>query len=219
MEETWKEIEGFNNYQISTIGRVRRTTWSRNSPAGKILTPQINNCGYLVVSLVKDKKHYIKTIHRLVAQAFIDNPNNLSDVDHIDNDKLNNNVDNLQWLSHKDNMLKMRKEYKGEPYQKLKRTRYLKKINNPKTKKIRCYIFNNKIFLNFDDVTNYMDKSQKQVRYYFEKRNIIFKRDYVLLLLNGKIQKIEDKYGNPTDININDISFYNKKEKYINEEL
>ena len=215
MKEIWKEIEGFNNYQVSTLGRVKRTTWSRNSPAGKILKPSKNNCGYLFVNLQKNKKAYRKSIHRLIAEAFIDNPNNLTDVDHIDNNKLNNTVENLQWLSHKDNMNKMLKEYKDEIYQKAKHTRYLKKLNNQKPKKIRCYIFDNKIFINFDSVSKYMNLSKKQIRYYFEKKNIIFKKDYVLLLLNGKIQNIEDKYGNSINIDVNNVKFYNNKDKYI----
>lgn len=60
-----------------------------------------------------------------------------------------------------------------------------------------------------------MNLSKKQIHYYFEKKNIIFKKDYVLLLLNGKIQNIEDKYGNSINIDVNNVKFYNNKDKYI----
>ena len=213
MEEIWKEIEGFENYQVSTLGRVRRHNPGRHTYSNKILTQRISNCGYFMVSLFANNKQYLKSVHRLVANAFIDNPNNLSDVDHIDNNKLNNNVENLQWLSHKDNMYKMRKDDNGNSTQKLKRTCYLKKLNNQKPTKKRCYIFNNIIFIEYKDMMNYLDKDKVNTRHFLFQNRI--KKDYVLLLLNGKIQNIEDKYGNSINIDINNVKFYNNKDKYI----
>ena len=72
----------------------------------KFLKPGVNKNGYMYVYLSKDnklKKHYI---HRIVAMAYIPNPENLTEVDHKDNNKTNNCVNNLQWLSHKDNSRK-----------------------------------------------------------------------------------------------------------------
>lgn len=112
-EEIWKAIEGFEDYAISTFGNVKRITPKQHTHINKIIKPYINNCGYYVVVLSQDKKKFIKLIHRLVAKAFIENPNNLTDVDHIDNNKLNNNVINLQWLSHRDNMIKMHNSENG----------------------------------------------------------------------------------------------------------
>lgn len=213
MEEIWKEIEGFNNYQVSTLGRVRRHNPGKHTYINKILPQGISNCGYFMVTLFANNKRYLKTVHRLVANAFIDNPNNLSDVDHIDNNKLNNNVENLQWLSHKDNIIKRYKYDNGKSTQKIKRTCYLKRQNNPKPTKKRCYIFNNIIFIKYEDIMNYLDKSKASTGYFLSKNCI--KRDYVLLLLNGKIQNIEDKYGNSVNIDINNVKFYNNKDKYI----
>ena len=96
--EQWRSIEGFDNYLVSNKGRVM------NSKTGRILKPADNRQGYEQVILCKDGKGTNKRVNRLVAQAFIDNPNNLETVNHIDEDKHNNNVDNLEWMSRGDNV-------------------------------------------------------------------------------------------------------------------
>lgn len=98
--EVWKKIEGFSGYYISNIGRVRSIKRGKE----KILKAKINKYGYYEVALqTDDYKQKMKRVHRLVAEAFIPNPSNLSEVNHKDENKLNNNVDNLEWLSHGDN--------------------------------------------------------------------------------------------------------------------
>lgn len=111
----WKDIEGFEGfYQVSNDGKVRsldRYVKGRNGKKrrikGKILKPIYNKhkCGYVqvVASLCKDSKPYYLLVNRLVAKAFIPNPNNLTDVNHKDENPLNNHVRNLEWMSHKDN--------------------------------------------------------------------------------------------------------------------
>lgn len=84
-------------YFISDEGLV----WSTYS--NKFLTNRLSNSGYYYVDLHKNGKSYRKYIHRLVAETFIPNPNNLPQVNHKDENKLNNNVNNLEWLSIKDN--------------------------------------------------------------------------------------------------------------------
>lgn len=69
----------------------------------KILKPRLQNSGYLTVNLSKDGKALNKTVHRLVARAFIPNPEGLPEIDHIDGDKTNNMIENLQWISHVEN--------------------------------------------------------------------------------------------------------------------
>jgi len=96
MEEVYKQIED-TMYSVSNFGNVR------NDKSGRILKQVISNSGYKCVCLYLPKLKYC-TVHRLVAKAFIPNPDNLSDVNHIDEDKSNNHVSNLEWLSHKDNL-------------------------------------------------------------------------------------------------------------------
>lgn len=104
MEEVWKDIAGYEGrYQVSTLGRVR------NSRTGRILKP--SKCGeskkYLHIILYQGDHASRKSfgIHRLVADAFIPNPDNLSEVNHIDGNGTNNCVTNLEWISHMDNMV------------------------------------------------------------------------------------------------------------------
>lgn len=75
--------------------------WSYKSK--KFLKPIVDAWGYVRVNLSSGGKVKAHKIHRLVAQAYIPNPDNLSDINHLDEDKSNNSVDNLEWCSHKDN--------------------------------------------------------------------------------------------------------------------
>ena len=93
--EEWRDIEGFNGYQVSNEGRIRSLKWGKE----RIRKVTINKYGYLEVSLCKDEKPTTKRIHRLVAEAFIPNPQNLPEVNHKDEDKTNNNVENLEWCT------------------------------------------------------------------------------------------------------------------------
>ena len=91
-----KEIEGFENYIICTDGTV-------HNKKGHNISRWKDNVGYLQVKLSKKGKWYYKRVHRLVAEAFIPNPNNLKQVNHIDGDKTNNEVSNLEWIDNKNN--------------------------------------------------------------------------------------------------------------------
>lgn len=98
-EEIWKDIAGYEGkYQVSNLGNVKSLNYNRTGKE-QILTPIKNPKGYLIVGLSKNcisKQHYI---HRLIAQAFIENPENLPQVNHIDENKFNNRVDNLEWCT------------------------------------------------------------------------------------------------------------------------
>lgn len=97
--EQWKPIDGFPNYQVSNRGRVM------NLETGKVLKNRSNNHGYPYVALPKgDGKPKNMLVHRLVATAFIPNPDNLAQVNHLDEDKTNNNVENLEWCTASQNM-------------------------------------------------------------------------------------------------------------------
>ena len=113
--EIWKDIECRKGYyQISNYGRVKRlSTISIRSDnkkykrPEKILKPYLNHKGYLMVDLGYDinKKRICKFVHRLVAEAFIDNPENKEQVNHIDGNKTNNHVSNLEWCTNYENQI------------------------------------------------------------------------------------------------------------------
>ena len=93
-------------YQVSNLGRVRslgRCTESTRRPAyqipERVLQPWKHNAGYLSVTLCRDTKKTKHLVHRLVASAFLPNPAQLPTVNHIDGDKTNNHVDNLEWCN------------------------------------------------------------------------------------------------------------------------
>ena len=107
-EEIWKDIIGYEGlYQVSSYGRVRSLDRydSRNCFRKKrILKLCANRLGYLKVGLWSNGKVKHHLVHRLVAEAFIPNPNNLPIINHIDENPSNNNVDNLEWCTAKYNM-------------------------------------------------------------------------------------------------------------------
>ena len=98
--EVFRSIDGYDNYAVSSFGRVK------NVKTGRILKAGTDNCGYLLVVL-SDKEHRRKTrnIHRLVTNAFIDNPNDKLCVDHKDNNRTNNRLTNLRWATTKENAM------------------------------------------------------------------------------------------------------------------
>lgn len=109
--EIFKAIEGFEGlYEISNMGRVKSCKRIIKSSKGYrktkecIISQKDDTNGYLIVNLWKDNKQYHFKVHRLVAKAFIQNPNSFRDVNHLDENKHNNKVSNLEWVSHKDNL-------------------------------------------------------------------------------------------------------------------
>jgi len=99
MTEIWKPIEGYETYFVSTFGNVRNNLTNRILKSAK--SGRINNLHLQVCLYNKIRKHLF--IHRLVALAFIPNPENKKQVDHIDNDISNNYLTNLRWATNQEN--------------------------------------------------------------------------------------------------------------------
>ena len=104
MKEIWKDIDGYEGlYQVSNLGNVRSLNWGRRGIIRNLYLKK-HNKGYLHVELANDGAKKAFTVHRLVAMAFIPNPNNYGFVNHIDEDKTNNNAENLEWCAQSQNM-------------------------------------------------------------------------------------------------------------------
>lgn len=99
MKEVWKDVLGFEGrFQISNKGVLK------NIQTNKILKQHVSKKGYATIATKVNGKNYCFRVHRLVAIAFIDNVENKSEVNHKDSDKLNNSIDNLEWVTPKENI-------------------------------------------------------------------------------------------------------------------
>ena len=113
MQEIWKDIPNYKNYQASSFGRIRskeRKVKNNGTYGGlctfhsKILNQFIDNMGYYFVILSIDGKSKRIRVHRLIAFTFLNDTNNYNEINHIDGNKLNNSIENLEFCSHKHNM-------------------------------------------------------------------------------------------------------------------
>jgi hypothetical protein len=126
MEEIWKDIQGYEGYyQVSNLGRVKsldriiyqnknNVIYSRTIK-GRLLKFNNDKQGYQLVHLDKEGKRLCKKVHRLVAEAFIKNKNNKVYVNHIDGNKKNNNITNLEWVTATENNLHAYKTKLSKP--------------------------------------------------------------------------------------------------------
>lgn len=109
MEELWKKIEEATNYEVSNLGNIR------NTKSGQILNPGISGNGYKQVSLrmIASNKFEKRYVHRLVAAYWIPNPDNKREVNHINLDRTDNRVENLEWITSSENQ---KHKYKNGNY-------------------------------------------------------------------------------------------------------
>lgn len=137
--ETWKPIEGFPKYQVSTQGRIK------NIESGRIFTGTRDAFGYVHVRLINPQGAYtLRKIHRLVAEAFLPNPEGKPIIDHIDENKTNNSLDNLRWVTYSENTVAYnKKRAEANPENK----------QNQKSRKIAQYTLDGKLVATFNKMS------------------------------------------------------------------
>ena len=144
MNEIWKDIKNYKGlYQISNLGRVKSLRDKNKKYREKILKQYKDNCGYYYITLSANSNIKKHKVHRLVAQAFIPNPENKKEVNHIDGNKENNAITNLEWCTGKENKQHAWKiglcrpiHHTEETKRKLSEMR--KGGKNPLSKRVRC---------------------------------------------------------------------------------
>lgn len=100
----FKQIEGWPNYMVCSLGFVIQIENTERRRTGGIPMHPTGKSGYLQVQLIDENRREFKYVHRLVADAFLPNPNNLPVINHLDFDVQNNNIDNLQWCTQEENV-------------------------------------------------------------------------------------------------------------------
>ena len=141
MKEIWKDIKSYEGlYQISNTGKIKSLERYKDNHSKKQLVKEkirkqiISKTGYYTCMLTKNGNLKLFKVHRIVAEAFIPNPNNYPIINHIDGNKLNNNVDNLEWCSYSHN------EKEAYKLGLIKNNTYgLKKYTDSLKKKIKQY--------------------------------------------------------------------------------
>ena len=161
--EIWKDIEGYDNYMVSNQGRVKSLNY-KHTGKEQVLKPIKHNKGYLMVRIYKNGKSKNFKVHRLVAQAFIPNTENKSFIDHINTDRTDNSVDNIRWVTLKEN--------NNNPLTKEKQVGKIGKLNP-----------NHKPILQFDKNMNFIRKWECA---YDVQRELGFKQSNISNCCNGK---------------------------------
>jgi len=175
MKEIWKDIKGYEGiYQISNLGKVKSLKRYKKNKSKlqlvneKILSNYTNSKnGYVYVYLCKDGNYKNVRLHKLVAQTFIENPMNYKYINHINGDKTNNNVNNLEWCTQSYNVIDSRK--RNGSY-------------DNDNKIIRLY----KIYKNCKKVANIVGFSSENIRQILKRNNVhIYSKHEQSLLRNG----------------------------------
>lgn len=145
MKEEWRDVEGYEGlYQVSNYGRVK--SLERYVVKERILRPGNVN-GYMAVNLYSENGKNREYIHRLVAKAFIDNPNNLPYVNHRDENKANNYAENLEWCTPKYNV-----NYGSSTKRRIHNTDF-KAINESRKKPVTQYSLEGKFIARYDSLS------------------------------------------------------------------
>lgn len=166
-EEIFKDIKGYEGlYQVSNLGRVRSLAKKAgfHNRKDKIIKNHITRYGYNLNHLCKNGIVYYISTHRLVAEAFIPNPENKPQINHIDGNRTNNSVDNLEWVTcsenirHKFDVL----GYKGSMFGKKLSENHKKKIGEARSKKVLCVELN-KVFNSAREAATWLNLSRNSI--------------------------------------------------------
>lgn len=195
MDELWKDVVGYEGfYKVSNTGLVYSVP--RGSTKGGIMTvPNGNKKEYRFITLCKDGKKFRTGIHRLVAEAFIPNPENKPTVNHENGNKQDNNVTNLSWATYKEQL-----EHSF-------RIGLRKKQCNIERKAVIIFPDNHyKKFENIQSLCNYINKTKSFIHHYImTKGNRFYIMDKLIIVSNRNENYIIEDYVKPT---IHDITLY-----------
>ena len=144
-KEIWIPVINFEElYEVSNLGRVR------NKKTKRIKKDYLGNCGYKTVALSKEGKHYIKTIHKLVIDSFIGTDDKTLTVNHIDHNKYNNNLDNLEYMSLKENI---KEAWENGLYSdRVEKQKEIMKGNKIGSRQVYQYDLNNNLIKKWDSI-------------------------------------------------------------------
>lgn len=136
-QENWKDVIGYEGlYQVSNFGNIRALNYRKCK--GKVINLKNfdNGYGYHIVNMHKNGKHRSEKVHRLVAISFLNNPDDLPLVNHINGIRNDNRAENLEWCTHAKNMIHAENLGSFNGYDKICRDRFSKKVINNNTGKI-----------------------------------------------------------------------------------
>lgn len=157
MREIWKDIKEYEGlYQVSNLGNIKslnRTIENKGSIGGEYRIKEknraqtISKTGYYICTLYKKGKGRTFKVHRLIAEVFIDNPDNLPIINHKDGNKLNNSIDNLEWCDYSHNNKEAYKQGLKE-----KNLKWIIECNKRKRKKVNQYDLNNNLIKQYKSI-------------------------------------------------------------------
>lgn len=162
--EEWREIPSLEGYYASNSGRIKSTRQRRFQNIGEhILVQNTNHKGYKRVRVMQDGKAKTMHVHRLVAEAFIPNPENKPQVNHIDFNRKNNSVNNLEWVTGRENCshssMNYSKAKKGKTITKKKKLHHIEVMNNGFRV---CICRRRKWFKYLEEAISYRDEELKK---------------------------------------------------------
>lgn len=185
-KEEWKVIEGYEDYEVSNLGRILS-----NKKGKKKYLKLFNKQGYYCTALSANKTKFL-LVHRLVAKAFISNPKNKPEVNHIDGDKSNNHVDNLEWCTPKENINHAWKNGLCENTRKAISNRMKDIKINYGTESRKKPIYSSKLDMQFESIRNAAIYIKEN---YFNNINVKNIEIYINKILLNKTKKSKYDYG------------------------